>query len=181
MVRSCSSASVPAIRRSTRSCSAIDALASVPARAVVTTGPAIDPDSLQPAANVEVVRFVPHARLLPRASLVVTHAGLGTVMAALAHGVPLLCMPLGRDQFFNASWVEAIGAGRAIRADAAAEAIAAAVRALLADEAARAAAVRFATVIAGYGGAAAAVEQLEALARAALSMSDVSRYVAASP
>ena len=103
------------------------------------------------------------------------------VMAALAHGVPLLCMPLGRDQFFNASRVEAIGAGRAIRADAAAEAIAAAVRALLADEAARAAAVRFATVIAGYGGAAAAVEQLEALARAALSMSDVSRYVAASP
>jgi UDP:flavonoid glycosyltransferase YjiC (YdhE family) len=111
-------------------------------------------------------------RLLPRASLVVTHAGLGTVMAALAHGVPLLCMPLGRDQFFNASRVEAIGAGRAIGADAGVEAIAAAVRALLHDEAAQAAARRFATVIAGYGGAAAAVEQLEALSNIALPMSD---------
>jgi len=151
---------------------AIDALASVAARAVVTTGPAIDPGSLQPAANVEIVRFVPHMRLLPRASLVVTHAGLGTVMAALAHGVPLLCMPLGRDQFFNASRVEAIGAGRAIGADAGVEAIAAAVRALLHDEAAQAAARRFATVIAGYGGAAAAVEQLEALSNIALPMSD---------
>ncbi len=89
----------------------VSALESLPARAIVTTGPAIDPASLPTTANAQVVRFVPHDRLLPHASLVVTHAGLGTVMMALAHGVPMLCAPLGRDQFFNASRVEALGVG----------------------------------------------------------------------
>ena len=59
-------------------------------------------------------RFVPHGEVLPHASLVVTHAGMGTVMSALSHGVPLLCLPLGRDQFFNAAMVERLGAGRAL-------------------------------------------------------------------
>jgi hypothetical protein len=35
-----------------------------------------------------------------------------TTMAALGHGVPLLCTPIGRDQFFNAERVQALGAGR---------------------------------------------------------------------
>jgi len=41
----------------------------------------------------------------------VTHAGLGTVHAALAHGVPLVCLPIGRDQPDNAARVEWHGAG----------------------------------------------------------------------
>jgi len=143
----------------------IDALASVAARAIVTTGPAVDPAALQPARNVRVIRFVPHDRLFPRASLVVTHAGLGTVMTALAHGVPMLCTPFGRDQFFNAARVEALGAGRAIRADAHEAAIADAVRQLLGDERARASATRMAGVIAEYRNGACAIDELERVAR----------------
>ena len=34
----------------------------------------------------------------PSTDLVITHGGHGTVSAALRHGVPVLCMPMGRDQ-----------------------------------------------------------------------------------
>jgi UDP:flavonoid glycosyltransferase YjiC (YdhE family) len=110
------------------------------------------------------VRFAPHARLFPSAAIVVTHAGLGTVMMALAHGVPLLCVPLGRDQFFNASRVEAIGAGRVVHSDAGGQTIADAARALIDDAAARAAASRMAATIAGYRNGEAAMLELEDLA-----------------
>jgi MGT family glycosyltransferase len=142
----------------------VAALASVPARAVVTTGPAIDPVSVPSTPNVQVVRFVPHARLLPGAALTITHAGLGTVMNALAHGVPMLCIPLGRDQFFNAARVEALGAGRSIAADATVDVISGAVRSLLKDASARASAERMAAVIAGYEGGAAALAEIVGLA-----------------
>jgi UDP:flavonoid glycosyltransferase YjiC (YdhE family) len=55
---------------------------------------------------------------LPQAALVVCHAGLGTVMAALSHGVPLVCLPMGRDQGNNAQRVASLGAGRTLAGDA---------------------------------------------------------------
>ena len=61
---------------------------------MVTTGPAVDPASLRPAANDEVHRFVPHADLMPQVSLVVGHGGHGTTMQALAHDLPLVVMPM---------------------------------------------------------------------------------------
>ena len=106
----------------------IDALGHLPVRVVVTTGPAVAPEEVTPAPNTTVVGFVPHQQVLPKASLVVTHAGLGTVMTALSSGVPLLCLPMGRDQFFNAAQVEALGAGRMIPADTDAGAVAASSR-----------------------------------------------------
>jgi UDP:flavonoid glycosyltransferase YjiC (YdhE family) len=102
------------------------------------------------AANVEVVRYVPHDRVLPFASLVVTHAGLGTVMTTLAHGVPMVCVPLGRDQFFNAARVAALGVGRGLDANADERAIAAAVRAVIDDDEMRRAARHWPDVIAAY-------------------------------
>jgi UDP:flavonoid glycosyltransferase YjiC (YdhE family) len=92
----------------------VDAVAQLPVHAIVTTGPPIDPTSVTAGANTQVVRYVPHAQILPSAALVITHAGAGTTMAALGHGVPLLCTPMGRDQFFNAEHVQALGAGRMI-------------------------------------------------------------------
>ena len=41
----------------------------------------------------------------------VTHGGHGTLIRALAHGVPVVCIPMGRDQSDNAVRAEAIGAG----------------------------------------------------------------------
>jgi MGT family glycosyltransferase len=142
----------------------IQALGSLDVRAIVTTGPAVDP-SLFPIAppNVQIVRFAPHDRLLPHASLVVTHAGLGTVMSSLAHGVPVLALPLGRDQHFNAARLEAIGAGRALTAGAGAPDIAAAVRTLVNDAGVREGAARMARAISAYGNGAQAVPYLERL------------------
>jgi UDP:flavonoid glycosyltransferase YjiC (YdhE family) len=132
--------------------------------AVVTTGTALAPDAVAAPANVTVVRFADHRRLLPAASIVVTHAGLGTVMNALSHGVPTLCMPMGRDQFFNAAMVERLGAGRVVDMNADEATIAASVRALLDDPAARDAAAGVASVIARYAGGADAERELERLA-----------------
>ena len=142
----------------------IDALATLPARVVVTTGPSIDPAVLAPAANTRVARFVPHGDVLPHASLVVTHAGMGTVMSALSHGVPLMCLPLGRDQFFNAAMVERLGAGRALPGDADVRTLSEGLRELLGDDATRAGAKAMAIVIAGYGGASDAVGEIERVA-----------------
>jgi MGT family glycosyltransferase len=147
----------------------IDALAELPVRVVVTTGPAVSRDDVTARANTTVAGYVPHTSLLPQASLVVTHAGLETVMATLSHGVPLLCVPMGRDQFFNASRVQDLGAGQVISADADTSTIVAAVESLLGpDSTARDGAKHFAQVIAGYGGADAAVDALEDLARRTL-------------
>jgi UDP:flavonoid glycosyltransferase YjiC (YdhE family) len=145
-------------------CRLIDALSRLPVRAIVTTGPAIDPLALPGARNVNVVRFVPHAQLLTQAALVVTHAGLGTVMTALAHGVPLLAMPFGRDQFFNAARIEAIGAGRTIPPAVDVDSCIRAIEDLLADPAAVEAARRFAVIIDGYRGGAHAMTALARLA-----------------
>lgn len=90
---------------------AIDALGTLSVRGLVTTGLAVDPGAFDPPHNVEVVSHRPHSEVLPAASLVVTHAGHGTVMAALTHGVPLVCVPMGRDQHDNAARVVAVGAG----------------------------------------------------------------------
>ena len=142
----------------------VDAVAQLPVRAIVTTGASIDPASVNAGTNTQVVRYVPHAEILPSASLVITHAGLGTTMSALGHGVPLLCTPMGRDQFFNAEQVHALGAGRMLTPDSSSDAIAQAAMDILGDNRFKAGAMRMAVAIGGYGGAAEAVAALEALA-----------------
>jgi MGT family glycosyltransferase len=93
----------------------IDALAMLDVRAVVTAGPSIDWRSLRATPNVHVCQSAPHSELLREAAVVVTHAGHGTVMRALAAGVPLVCLPMGRDQNENAARVVYHGAGLRLR------------------------------------------------------------------
>jgi len=141
-----------------------DAVAQLPVNAIVTTGPSIDPASVRAGANTQVVRYTPHADIIPSASLVITHAGFGTTMAALGRGVPLLCTPMGRDQFFNAGRVQDLGAGRMLMPGVDSDAIAEAAMDVLRDGRFTDGAKRMATAISGYGGAAQAVDALEALA-----------------
>ena len=61
--------------------------------------------------NVRVERFVPHSPVLDRAACVVCHAGMGITQKALAHGVPVVAVPFGRDQPEVARRVEVAGAG----------------------------------------------------------------------
>ncbi|MBA3394595.1 MAG: glycosyltransferase family 1 protein [Deltaproteobacteria bacterium] len=141
----------------------VDAVAVLPVRAVVTTGPSIDPATVRAGENTRVVAYVPHAELLPSTSLVITHAGLGTVMTALGNGVPLLCTPMGRDQFFNAEQVQALGAGRMLMPGADVSSITQAAREILNDAPCQAAAKQMAITISGYAGASGAVAALERL------------------
>ncbi len=122
----------------------LDALAALPLRAIVTTGPSLDPAVLRPSANTRVERFVPHAEVMPPASLVIGHGGYGTTMLALAHDLPLLILPMFElgDQPEVGRIVERLGAGRVLRKTASADAIRAAIEELLSEgphrEAARA-------------------------------------------
>lgn len=84
--------------------------------ALVTTGRNVDPLSLgRWSPNVRVERFVPQAQVLPRCAAVVAHAGSGSVLGALAHGLPLVLVPQGADQFDNAARCAAAGAAVVIR------------------------------------------------------------------
>jgi UDP:flavonoid glycosyltransferase YjiC (YdhE family) len=93
----------------------IDALSSLPTRAVVTVGPAGDPQLLgEHSADIHVARYIPQTELLPYCTVVVSHAGSGTFLAALAHGLPQLCLPQAADQFRNAESCSRSGAGLAL-------------------------------------------------------------------
>jgi UDP:flavonoid glycosyltransferase YjiC (YdhE family) len=82
---------------------------------LVTVGRHLDPASLGPAPpHVRVERFVPQRRSLPGCDLVVSHGGSGSVVGALALGVPLVVLAMGADQPHNARRVEALGVGRSL-------------------------------------------------------------------
>ncbi len=89
----------------------LDAVAGLRVRALLTAGPALDPGQLRIPDNARSVAFVSHRTVLPHAALVITHAGWQTVNAALADGVPLVCIPDGRDQPDNAARVVVAHAG----------------------------------------------------------------------
>ena len=82
---------------------------------LVTLGPGADPAGLgaQPD-NVDVRDYVPQEETLARAAAVVSHAGSGTFLAALAHGLPQLAIPQNADQFFNAHAGAKAGVAREI-------------------------------------------------------------------
>ena len=98
---------------------AIEALAPLPARFLLTVGEERDHAELGALPpNVTVERWVPQDEVLPRAAAVVTHGGLGSTLGALAHGVPLVVLPLfSLDQWFNAAAVARAGAGVALDAE----------------------------------------------------------------
>jgi MGT family glycosyltransferase len=139
------------------------ALSDLPVRVVASTGPGLDPGELQVPDNIELRRWVPHSLVLPRAALMVTHAGLGSLMAAFAHGVPCVCIPLGRDQPRNAARASELGAATALPRDAQVDAIRAAVVESLESEDLRANARRLQRAIAEYRNGSRGVAALEEL------------------
>ena len=101
----------------------------------MTTGRAVDPREIPAPSNVEVLQAAPHRRVLAEASVVITHAGHGTVLKTLAAGVPLVCMPMGRDQKDNTVRVLRLGAGVRISKSSTPDQIAAAISDILNDPA----------------------------------------------
>lgn len=115
----------------------LDAVADLPVRALLTTGEAVDPQSLGPIPErVHVERFVPQAELLPHVRAIVCHGGSGTVLGALGAGVPLVVMPMFADQPENARRIADVGAGLFVPlAQATAERLAQAIRRTLSEPA----------------------------------------------
>jgi hypothetical protein len=65
-------------------------------------------EPLPPA--VRTAPFLPQAALLPHCRAVVSHPGAGTMLGALCHGLPQLCLPQGTDQPSNTAALLPTGA-----------------------------------------------------------------------
>jgi hypothetical protein len=105
------------------------------ATVIVTVGDSGDPGLLGPQPDdVHVERYIPQALLLPLCDLMISHAGSGAMVGALAAGVPMLAIPQGADQFLNADAIARVGAGlQLLPPEFTAGAVRDAVRELLSD------------------------------------------------
>jgi UDP:flavonoid glycosyltransferase YjiC (YdhE family) len=144
----------------------IQALAPLAVRGLVTLGPALDAAQFKAPSNVRLEAFVPHSAVLPHARAMVTQCGLGTLMKALAHGMPLVCIPLVGDQPDNAARVVAHGAGVRLGRDAAPERISAAIQLVLTEPGFGESARRMAGILAKEDAAQTAAEEIESVLRA---------------
>jgi MGT family glycosyltransferase len=148
---------------------AVTAVGSLPVRGLVTTGPAVDPEQITAPDGVAVVRSAPHREVLAHTDVLVTHGGHGTVVKNLVAGVPIVCMPTGRDQPDNAARVVHRGAGVRISKNASPAKVAAAVRRLLDDPSHRRCAARLGEQLRAEAESGAAVAEMEALAASRVS------------
>jgi len=143
----------------------IDSLAPLDVRGLVTLGPALESARFMTPPNVRLEAFVPHSAVLPHVAAMVTQCGLGTLMKALAHGVPLVCIPLVGDQPDNAARVVAHGAGIRLDRDATPRRISAAIQRVLAEPGFSESARRMAGILAKEDGVRTAVEEIETMLR----------------
>lgn len=140
-------------------------LSRLPINLLVTVGHDIDPAELGPQpGHIRIERYVPQQTVLPHCSLIVSHGGSGSVAGALAHGVPMLLIPMGADQPQNAWRSEALGLGRWLDPLAAsADDVASCATQLLAEPAFRQTADRFRTAFSALPGPDDALRLIERL------------------
>jgi zeaxanthin glucosyltransferase len=85
---------------------------------VLSVGKNISPENLgRIPSNAIVVPSAPQLELLKRAALCITHAGLNTALESLAHGVPMLAIPIGYDQPGTAARIAHHGVGEFMELD----------------------------------------------------------------
>jgi MGT family glycosyltransferase len=142
----------------------VEALSTLPVRAVVTVGQMLDSHEIPATDNVVVVESAPHRPILAHASLAVSHCGHGTTIKTLAAGVPMVCVPMGRDQNDTAARVVFHGAGIRLPPRASVTKIRDTVRRALDDDSIRANAGRLASAIADDLSTTDLVRELETLA-----------------
>lgn len=92
-----------------------EACAGLDAQLVISLGGGLNAQSVGSlAGDPLVVGFAPQLEILKRAALVITHAGVNTVLESLSEGVPMVAVPLGNDQPGVAARLRARGAGLVI-------------------------------------------------------------------
>ncbi len=143
----------------------LEAIAGLPVRALVTLGPSLAAGDFKAPPNVKLEVFVPHAAVLPGVAAVVTQCGLSTVTKALAHGLPLVCIPLVADQPDNAARIVAAGAGIRLSRRSTTAQIAAAIQRVLVEDSFREGARRMAGLMGLERGAETAADELETLTK----------------
>ena len=90
---------------------ALEGLADEPVRVIATTNRREPSTPLRVPANARVVDWLSYARTMPRCAAVICHAGHGTVVRALASGVPVVGCPAAGDMAENAARVAWAGCG----------------------------------------------------------------------
>jgi MGT family glycosyltransferase len=91
------------------------AVKDLPVQVIASIGSNILPEALgELPANMQVQAFLPQLDILERASLFLTHAGIGSVMEAVYYGVPMLAMPQMGEQVLTAIRMQKLGLGEAI-------------------------------------------------------------------
>ncbi|MDP9073811.1 MAG: glycosyltransferase [Actinomycetota bacterium] len=84
---------------------------------IVTVGNNNDPADLGPQpGHVHVERFIPQALILPHCDVVINQGGTA-ILDILGHGLPVLVLPQGANQFHNAEACVTSGVGRALMPD----------------------------------------------------------------
>jgi MGT family glycosyltransferase len=95
--------------------SLFEAFAGVPADVLFTVGANVDVQRLGDVPpNVRVEQFVPQSIVLAHADLLVSHAGLGTVLGAIYDGVPMVLITIGADHPINSSRAAELGIANTI-------------------------------------------------------------------
>ncbi|MEH2236427.1 glycosyltransferase [Nostoc sp.] len=85
------------------------------AQLVISLGGSTSPESLGSLpGNPLVVGYAPQLKLLQKATLTITHAGMNTTLESLNNGVPMVAIPVANDQPGIAARVAWTGAGEAI-------------------------------------------------------------------
>jgi zeaxanthin glucosyltransferase len=88
-----------------------EACARLPVQLVLSLGGGLAADALGALrGDPIVVDYAPQLEIVQKASVVITHGGLNTVLESLAAGAPVVAIPLGNDQPGVAARVAARGA-----------------------------------------------------------------------
>lgn len=89
----------------------------IKANVIVTVGKHINPAEFgaQPD-HIHITQYIPQLTVLPHCELIISHGGSGTVIASLAHGLPMVLIPMGADQLHNASRCKTLGVGEVLDA-----------------------------------------------------------------
>jgi MGT family glycosyltransferase len=86
-------------------------LADEPVRVLATTNRKPLKHPVRVSGNARLVDWVSYSRTMPRAALVVSHAGHGTVARALESGSPVVAVPHSGDMGENAARIDWAGVG----------------------------------------------------------------------
>jgi UDP:flavonoid glycosyltransferase YjiC (YdhE family) len=143
----------------------LDALVGLPVRVLLTIGSDLSLEILGAVPpNVHVERFVAQDDVIPHAAAILCHGGSGTMLGAVAAGVPLVVAPMFADQPQNAERIALLGAGLGLPPrEATAETVRSALVRVLEEPSFRIAAQRIAQEIASLPPADEASAELERL------------------